>query len=318
MANTKKFLLPVDDSLHSTYALQYIGMMAPVLQEAVYSLYYVQPVISEYLREEAKTNPVTMEKLKHLYEKNEDQANDLLTRHKEGLLNLGVPAEKIELCTRRREKGLARDILQQAREQSAEAIIIGRHGYSRFEDTFIGSTTKNVIEHCEDIPIWMIDGEITSKNILLAVDGSLDSAKALDYLCEILKDNPDMYLTIFHVEPSLRDSCGVDFTEMQIPEKEGEESFANIIEKANRQCFDNFMGHAGRKLKQRRVNEDRLHMKTQPTRMNVGRAIAEEFRNGDYGSLVVGKRGMNKRFFMGSVSNYLVTHLENGALWIVP
>lgn len=99
---------------------------------------------------------------------------------------------------------------------------------------------------------------------------------------------------------------------------EEERSAFNIIEKTDRQCVSNFMEHALRQLKELEIHEKRVKMKSQPTKLNIGKTILEEFENGIYGTLVVGKRGMSKGFFMGSVSNYLVTHLENGALWIVP
>lgn len=63
------------------------------------------------------------------------------------------------------------------------------------------------------VRLWLVDGEITSKNILLAVDGSINSVKAMNYLCDILRPDPDALLTLFHVQPSLRDFCDIDFTE---------------------------------------------------------------------------------------------------------
>ncbi len=312
----KKFFLPVDGSLHSTYAMQYMAMMAPILQDADYLLFYVQPTISDYLIEESKTDTSAMKKLKQLKEKNETLGNDILQRRKKDLMNLKVPEEKIQMLTQPRREGAARDILWEAEKVLADAIIIGRRGLSKIQDTFLGSTSKNVIEHSAGIPVWMVNGEVTSKNILLAVDGSVDSVKAMDYLLEMIREKPDVDLTLFHVQASLVDSCGVDFTETEAP-GEGEASVGRIIEKADRQCIDNFVSTARSKLKQKGLEQDRVKVRTQPAKVNIGKAIAEEFRSGDYGSLVVGKRGINKRFFMGSVSHYLLTHLDSGALWVI-
>jgi len=172
-----------------------------------------------------------------------------------------------------------------------------------------------VIDHTTDIPVWVVDGEIISKNILLAVDGSTDALAALDHLCAVFRPNPDVKLTLFHVQPSFRDCCGIDFT---APQNQENDELISCFIKVNRQCIDNFMERAMRVLKAKEIHEDRLNIKTQPTSFNIGRSIVEEFRNGKYGTLIVGKRGVNKRFYMGSISNYLVTHMSNGALWIVP
>jgi nucleotide-binding universal stress UspA family protein len=312
----KKFLLPVDDSIHSTRALQYMAMMASVLKDFIYMLFYVQPIISDYLKEEAKKVPKAAEKLKQLEQNNSAFGNAILKRHKEWLMQLDVPEENIISLTQRRKEGVARDIIHHAYSELVDAITIGRRGFSSFQETFIGSTTKNVVEHSADIPVCIVDGEISAKEILLAVDGSMDSFKALEYLCGMLRDDPDLILTLFHVQPSLRDCCGIDVGAVQTPEDE--QLVYRVIEKANRQCIENFMEHALRKFKENKIDKDKLKIKVQPTKLTVGKTIAEEFRNGRYGTLVVGKRGVSKRFFMGSVSHYLVTHLQNGALWMVP
>lgn len=312
----KKLLLPVDDSIHSTHAVQYVARMSTIMQDAIYMLLYVQPTISDYLKEAAQKDPQARKKLKQLDEKNAALGNEILNRHKERMMGHNLPEERILLLTHRRLEGVAWDIIHQAWNESVDAVIMGRRGFSRFQDTFIGSTTRNVIEHNTGIPIWMVDGEIVSRNILLAVDGSTNSINALDYLCEILRHDPDALLTLFHVQPSLRDYCGIEFAETQTADSD--EIVSKFVEKANRECVDNFMGYALRRLKELGIPEDRVTLTTRSTKLNIGKTIIAEFENGVYGTLVVGKRGARGGYFMGSVSNYMVTHLENGALWIVP
>jgi nucleotide-binding universal stress UspA family protein len=311
-----RILLPVDDSIHSINALHYAVMMPLTMAQVTFSLFHVQPMLSEYIVEEAGKDPAVMKKLEQLNEKNAIQGKEILNRHKERLVNLGVSEENIELNSRPRRTGVARDIILQAQLESVDAIVMGRHGYSRLQDAFIGSTTKSVIEHNTEFPVWVVDGEVTSKNIMLAVDGSTISSKAMEYLLRLMPRNPDMELTFFHVQPSLKDSCEIDFAVSQ--DREDQEFVAGIIEKADRQCIDNFMSHARRLLSFKKIDENRLKLKTQSTLLNIGKTILDEFSSGDYGTLVVGKRGADKQSFMGSVSNYLVTHLENGTLLIVP
>lgn len=312
----KNILLPVDDSIHSTHAMQYVARMAPMLSAPQFSLFRVQPVLSDFITEEAKKDPAAMAKLKKLNQRNETEAHEILEQHRQRLLQHGVPEQNIRVSTQRRREGVARDIIEKARRESADTIAMGRHGFSKFQDIFIGSTTKNVIDNSLDIPVWVIDGEIESKNLLLAVDGSTDSVKALGHVLDMLGKNPDIEMTLFHVQPSLADACPIDFTKAE--RSEDEETVIHIMEKASRLCIDNFMEHVRRRLSEKEVAEDRVRMKTQAAQRNIGAAIVEEFRQGDYGTVVVGKRGIGKRFFMGSVSSYLITHLTNGALWIVP
>ncbi|MFP3981820.1 MAG: universal stress protein [Desulfobacterales bacterium] len=312
----KKILLPIDGAKHSSDALHYAVMMSGALEDVVFSLFHVQPFLSEYVVEEAKKNPEANKKLKELQEKNAESGTKILQQHKEHLIRSGVAEERIELLTRQRREGVAKDIIQKARSEYMDAIVMGRRGLSRLQETFIGSTTKNVIEHNADIPVWVVDGQISSQNILLAVDGSTSSAKALDHLVDIMHPNPEAELTIFHVQPSLKDTCGIDFNASS--DAQDQEAVTKIVEHANRQCMDNFMQHARGRLKEKAFDENQVNFKTQPVKRNIGKAIADEFKQGDYGTVVVGKRGINKRFFMGSVSSYLISHLTDAALWIVP
>jgi len=311
----KRYILPVDGSIHSIHAVQYMSMMSPIMEDGLYVLFYVQPIISDYLKEEARKNPRAMEKLDQLDKKNAARGNEILNRYKERMM-AHVPEERILLLTQRRMMGVTWDIIHQASSEGVDAIVMGRHGYSRFHDTFIGSTTRTVIDRNTDIPIWMIDGEVDSRNLLVAVDGSMNSLKALNYLCDILRRAPDVQLTLFHVQPSWRDYCGIDFAETQTAESD--EIISKFIERVDRECVENFMGYALRRLKELEIPENKVIMTTRPTRLNIGKTIIEEFRDGNYGTLIVGKRGICGAHMMGSVSNYLVTHLENGALWIVP
>ena len=50
---------------------------------------------------------------------------------------------------------------------------------------------------------------------------------------------------------------------------------------------------------------------------NIGSAIVEEARAGDYGTVVVGRRGGGNAFFMGSVSRSVLGKSANCALWVV-
>jgi hypothetical protein len=56
-------------------------------------------------------------------------------------------------------------------------------------------------------------------------------------------------------------------------------------------------------------------MHVQPT---ISEYLLDEFQQGNFGTLVVGRRGMNKKFFTGSVSGYLMNGFSEGALWVVP
>jgi nucleotide-binding universal stress UspA family protein len=51
----------------------------------------------------------------------------------------------------------------------------------------------------------------------------------------------------------------------------------------------------------------------------VAEDIIEEVRRGEYGSIIVGRRGISRarQFLFGSVSSYIVHHAESCGIWVV-
>ena len=61
-----------------------------------------------------------------------------------------------------------------------------------------------------------------------------------------------------------------------------------------------------------------INFKVSEGLFRVGKAVLDEFQQGNFGTLVVGRRGMNRKFFTGSTSRYLINGFTEGALWVVP
>jgi nucleotide-binding universal stress UspA family protein len=73
-----------------------------------------------------------------------------------------------------------------------------------------------------------------------------------------------------------------------------------------------------KKLTEAGFGENQCEFKTTDSLMGVGDSILKAAREGGFGTMVLGRRGMNKAFFSGSVSNYVVQKLSDAALWIIP
>ncbi len=46
--------------------------------------------------------------------------------------------------------------------------------------------------------------------------------------------------------------------------------------------------------------------------------ISEEAKKGNYGTVVVGRRGANRAHFFGGVSRYVTERITDRALWLFP
>ncbi len=309
---SKKFLIAVDDSIHSKNAIKYACNIFASVKEANFTLFHVQPMISEYLLDEAKNDLAAEAELKRMIKKNTEAGESLLQKYREEMIRLGVSGQHIDSITLPRTLGLAKDILKYSSGDVYDAIIMGRRGLSGLQEIILGSVSANVVEHSKSTPVWLIDGEVVSQKIMFAVDGSENSLKALDHLALMMGENPDARLMFFHVQPKIRDYCPIDFETTETDQLE------DMIVQGDKRCIDQFFAHAHKKLKDAGFNDNQIEVKVSDTLLNPGKAIIEEAKQGDYGTVVIGRRGINKTFFTGSVSRYVINQMSDKALWIVP
>ena len=308
----KKVLVSVDDSKHSNNALNYAARASEFVPDLNYVLFHVQPMVSLFVQDEAKKNMKAKIELDKLLKKNDESARRLLEGVKTEMMRMGINEDRIEIATRLRNIGLAKDILEYSQENRYDAIVIGRRGLSRVQEMFTSSASANIIEHSQVIPVWLVDGKVNGNKLMVAVDGSEASLRAIDHVSFLLTGNSDARLTLLHVTSKARDYCEVNFDEE--PSAELEE----IVGRQDQACFDQFYSHALQKFQKSGISEDQLETVTVSKRGNTGKIILENAEEGNFSTLVIGRRGIDKAFFMGSVSRTVISRVADRAVWLVP
>jgi len=307
----KKILVAVDDSSYSKRAIEYAAQMKEFIPDLSFIIFNVQPTVSDYLLHDSKKDPKASAALKEVIAKNEKTSKGLLDSYKSQMIKMGIDKESIDVVTQPRAMGAAKDILLYAKNILPDAIVLGRRGTSRLQEAFVGSVANTVFEHASVIPIWAIAGKIASSKIMVAIDGSESSLSAVDHISFMIGDNPDVELTLLHVTPTLRDYCTIDF------DKEGD-IVDEVIARGDKQCVDDFYVHAQQRFQAAGINKKQISIKEVKSTLNIGKTIVDEAKKGKYGIVVVGRKGMNDSFFMGSVSRYVVNKASNCAVWLVP
>jgi nucleotide-binding universal stress UspA family protein len=277
-----------------------------------FTLYHAQPAISQYILDEAERSLKAKAELDKLLKKNHAAATELLESQKQQLTGLGVPEEAIETSTKPRTLGVAKDILEYSVAGSFDAVVVGRRGVSGLQAMVSGSVSANIVDNAEVVPVWIVDEEAASKDILVAVDGSESSLRAVDHLSYIVGGTSDVRISFFHVTPRLKDVCPVDFDDAEA------ETLEDIVRRGDKACIDRFFAHAQKMLKDAGVNENQIEVESVEGVFRVGKVILEAYQKGGFGALVIGRRGMGKKFFTGSVSRQIISQFSSGALWVVP
>lgn len=159
-----------------------------------------------------------------------------------------------------------------------------------------------------------------SPKILLAVDGSDTSNRAVEYVGDMISGCKGIDLTIYHVlqmPPMLLESGGTEESREQLLEETEKWEHEKRVQ-VEREIF----APARRVLKNKGVREGFTTVRTklaEDAHPDVALDIIEEAKRGGYDTVVLGKRGISmlRDFMFGSVACKVIHHIEGCTIWIV-
>jgi len=145
--------------------------------------------------------------------------------------------------------------------------------------------------------------------VLIAIDLSENSLKAVDYVGKMLCRLKDVDVTLLHVIKELSQDTTPDPAERERHVQQARSKSLALMEQA------------ARGLISQSIPDKHIHLKIQICRKQVSVAdlILSEQQKGEYGTIVIGRRGVSKReeFLFGSVSNSVVREAKGCAVWVI-
>lgn len=307
----RTILVAIDGSVYSRYALHYLATLfagQPEVRLHLLSLVQSggQPAGSEWLSEQELLNTMSQATRKHVQEQHQCVASgaEFLVRH-------GFAPAQITTSARLARGNVAREILHEARSGRYDALLVGRRGIGKLEEMILGSVSATLLEKCHDVPLWIIDGEISSRKILVPVDGTFHSLMAVDHLAFILGGNPHAEVTLFHSAAMLANR----------PEIRPEQFYAQW----GREWCDTHLSrpdslfHAPRQiLVEGGFPAERILWLQTMKGIDPSRQILRQALLDGFGTIVMGRRpgDVDKGLFRG-VSDRVLLMAEQVAVWIV-
>ncbi|MGE3151805.1 MAG: universal stress protein [Nitrospiraceae bacterium] len=158
--------------------------------------------------------------------------------------------------------------------------------------------------------------------ILVAVDGSKDSTRAVQHVGRLLRSTPAVTVTLFHVlnplPPVLREHGGSE-------DPAREEELGRQLRRERKDWYKQeqrlespILSKARRTLERTGFHASRIRMKFGYGE-DIVETILEEARKGGYQAIVVGRRGVSglKSLFFGGITRRLLKQAGGYAVWVV-
>jgi nucleotide-binding universal stress UspA family protein len=249
--------------------------------------------------------------LRALEHKNLQTAEKILAEAKAMMMEKGFSEEKIQTTHRKKDTSVSKDIFHLAEASKADAILATRRGKTEIRDLFMGEVCRHLVEYCQNMPLWILGGHVKSKKVLVAVDSSENALRAVDHAGFMLSGT-EAQVTLYQAIKNLK---GYFPPEVLGQTRELEEAWRK---KAGAE-MTLWIEKAKALLVKAGIPEERINIQIAQGSRSPGHDILQEAKQGDYGTLVLGRRGISKlkELLMGSVTSTVLKQSEGLAVWIV-
>ncbi|MFH0785892.1 MAG: universal stress protein [Pseudomonadota bacterium] len=308
---TKKILLAVDGSEQSMDAVRYVCNSVQSAKAEVV-VYQVMSKVPEVFWDLGK-DPAWEQKIESLraWEK---QQETLASTFMDNALDLFKKAdfspERVTSRIGRQKEGIARDIIAEAK-QGYDVVVIGRGKSSAEEGTPLGSVASKILSAATTFSLWLIGGKPNSDKVLIAMDSSEGGFRAVEHTGTMFNHGHNLF-TLFHAIRGI--SVSTEGMEDIFPESYRRQLMGDA-EKEIQPALQIARNHLGKM----HISPERISTQIITSVKSRAAAIVQEAKQGGYGTIVVGRRGITEvaDFTMGRVTNKLTQLAKTQALCIV-
>ncbi|MCU0560019.1 MAG: universal stress protein [Desulfobacterales bacterium] len=317
MAIQKKLLVLVDGSERAIQTVDYVKNFMPVDGNTRIVLFHVFSGLPEEYRELEKepTGAKAVQQLNNRKTEEKRKIRACLEQAKKILIAGGFTEPSIEIKFHPLKKGVARDIIAEA-SNGYSAVVLRRRGMGALKNIILGSVAVNLLQSLTFIPIMIVGQAPPDKKILLAVDASAASMKAVEFVASFLGGH-GYEVCVFHAIPGLG-AVNFDLSEVKKHEPPEVEISDTCLEAFKLKLARLFQDVEDR-LTAAGLESEKISEKIISGVHSRSDAIVKEAADGGYGTIVVGRRGLSKvdAFFMGRVGHEVVYGGRNFTVWVV-
>ncbi len=227
------------------------------------------------------------------------------------LLRNGFAEEQITIRVDVSTASVATAIHHDANRGKYDSLLIGRRGMGKVGEMFFGSVSAYLVKQCHEVPLWVIDGEVSSSRFLLAVNSTPESLLAADHLGYMMQGSSDVEICLYHSIPIFGGRTAT--REEDFIRQWGREWCEENLD------IENYLFHAhARILMDNGIERRRISQLPMRRDLDASRDLLRQARKHDCGTIVIGRRGRDiAKGFLGGVSDRTMQQAQNMAIWLV-
>ncbi|MCG6980495.1 MAG: universal stress protein [Deltaproteobacteria bacterium] len=229
---------------------------------------------------------------------------------KEAAIDAGFDSERANTSYEERCKDPVISMINLANKENFGVIALARWGARTLAKKVMGHVTYKLMNMAYHLPLWIIDPRIASHNLLITVVGAGISRRVVDHTIRYFSHLKESKFTLFHVIPPLAPELHTTSYWDIIRDLSGEEQQENMAQRmeAYLEKAKSIAKEGKERLISAGIPEDKVVVKFQPQKEGIARDILVELEEGNYGILVLGRKGVRDitQFGLGSKANKLI------------
>ena len=304
----KKILVPIDGSDRALNTVRYVARVEPFRKMGIVLFHVFSSVPEGYWDlEKDPRSTSTVRQVRSWEIEQRKKIKPYMEQAKQFLLKAGVPPESIIIKIQDRKKGIARDIIREARN-GYDAVVTRRRGMTGLRRIVLGSVATKLLSQITFLPLILVGKLTPNHKILLAFDGSENAMNAVKFAGALL-GGFDYEASLLHVIRS--NGPGKSKHQHIFSSKE----FGRAATKE----MASSLKAAQAKLVNAGFKADKVSTKIVMGATSRAGAIADRAKQENFGTIVMGRRGHSsvRDFFVGRVTNKVIHLAKDRTVWVV-
>jgi len=305
MSVDKKLLFGVDDSDFSRQALAAAGELqknSPNLKITIF--HGAGDPNFPFMTKMLKQIPDELEKCHQLLSLEE---KSILKKAKEALTESGFDPKRVTTIFEQGCNDPSKSMMKLAGSQDFETVAVARWGARSVSRQFIGSVTCRLANMADTPAVWIMDPRIRSHDVLVTLVAAPVSRRVMEYTLRYFAHLKESRFTFFHVIPPPPPQI-LDYGHIRNKEdfEERQEKTRRWLEEKTDEVTQ--IADAGRqRLIKAGIPEQNITLKLKPQEQGIARDILKEHETGNYGIILIGRKGSKniREFGFGSKASKL-------------